>query len=74
LTVKEKGIMEDATGFLESFSDAPGLNAPGCDDYWRRASEALAAAGNKWRMHPLAEKVLIGIFEYLEIKQKAVSR
>jgi len=66
--------MRDAYKFLNGFADTPDLNDPGCDDYWRRASEALSAAGNKWKMHPLAEKVLIGIFEYLEIKQKAVSR
>lgn len=74
MTRKEQGIMEDATSFLETFSDAPDLSDPGCDDYWRRASEALSAAGNKWRHHPLVEKVFLGIYEYLEIKQKAVSR
>lgn len=74
MTVKEQGIMEDATSFLETFSDAPDLSDPGCDDYWRRAAEALNSAGNKWRHHPLVEKVFLGIYEYLEIKQKELSK
>lgn len=74
LTEKERGILEDAGKYLEAFSSAPRLDSPGCDGYWARAAGVLAEAGSKWRHHPLAEKVFLGIYEYLEIKQKELSK
>lgn len=74
MTEKEKGILADAGKFLEAFSQVPRLDGPDCDQYWQRAADALTAIGNKWRHHPLAEKVLVGIYEYLEIKQKELSK
>lgn len=74
LTEKERGILEDAGRYLEAFSDVPRLKDPGCDAFWARAAGVLAEAGNRWRQHPLAEKVFLGIYEYLEIKQKELSK
>lgn len=74
MTEKEKGILADAEKYLEAFSQAPRLDDPKSEDYWAHAAGVLAEAGNKWRQHPLAEKVFIGIYEYLEIKQKELSK
>ena len=74
MTEKEKGILADAGKFLEAFSQVPRLDGPDSEQYWVRAADVLNAMGNKWRQHPLAEKVFIGIYEYLEIKQKELSR
>lgn len=74
MTEKEKGILADAEKFLEAFSPVPRLDGPDSEQYWVRAADALTAIGNKWRHHPLVEKVFIGIYEYLEIKQKELSK
>jgi hypothetical protein len=74
LTEKEKGILADAVKFLEAFSQVPRLDGPDSAQYWLRAADALTAIGTKWRHHPLVEKVLVGIYEYLEIKQKELSK
>lgn len=74
MTEKEKGILADAGRYLEAFSQVPRLDDTGCDDFWANAAGVLAEAGNKWRHHPLAEKVFLGIYEYLEIKQRELSK
>lgn len=74
MTEKERGILADAGKFLEAFSPVPRLDDPASDQYWVRAADALTAIGTKWRHHPLVEKVLVGIYEYLEIKQKELSK
>ena len=74
LTPKEKGILEDAFKFIEAFSDVPKLTDPGSDGYWQRAADVLNYTCAKWRHHPLAEKVFVGMYEYLEIKQKELSK
>lgn len=74
MTPKENGILADAAAFMERFSDTPKLTDPGCDDYWQRAADAMTCGGAKWRHHPLAEKVFVGMYEYLEIKQKELSK
>lgn len=74
MTPKEKGILEDASKFIEAFSDVPKLTDPDSDGYWQRAADAMTGAGAKWRHHPLAEKVFVGMYEYLEIKQKELSK
>lgn len=74
MSEQEAEILRDAFRYLKAFSPVPRLDSPGCDDYWARAADALNAIGEKWRHHPLVEKVLIGIYEYLEIKQKELSK
>ena len=74
MSEQEAEIMRDAFRYLKAFSDVPRLKNPGCDDFWARAAGVLAEAGNRWRQHPLAEKVFLGIYEYLEIKQKELSK
>lgn len=75
MTEKEKGILDDAILFLDTFSDVPGKGqADQVDNYWAMAAGALEKVGNKWRHHPLVEKVFVGIYEYLEIKQKEMSK
>jgi len=74
MSEQETEILRDAFKFLKTFSDAPRLDGPDSEQYWLRAADALTAIGNKWRHHPLVEKVLVGIYEYLEIKQKELSK
>ena len=74
MSEQEAEIMRDAFRYLKAFSDVPRLKGPGCDQYWVRAADVLTAMGEKWRQHPLAEKVFLGIYEYLEIKQKELSK
>lgn len=74
MTENETEIMRDAFRYLKAFSDMPRLDDPRCDEFWAKAASVLAEAGNKWRHHPLVEKVFLGIYEYLEIKQKELSK
>ena len=74
MTEKETEIMRDAFRYLKAFSDVPRLDDPGCDAFWAKAASVLAEAGAKWRHHPLVVKAFIGIYEYLEIKQKELSK
>ena len=69
MTEDESGIMRDAYRYLNAYGEPVAS-----DDYWQRAAQALAEAGQKWRQPPLAEKIFIGLYEYLEIKQKEMSR
>lgn len=71
---QETEIMRAAYRYLKAFSDVPRYDDPGCDEFWANAASILAEAGNKWRHHPLVEKVFLGIYEYLEIKMKELSK
>ena len=70
MTEVETGIMRDAFRFLKTFGDPPVTDS---DEYWRRAADALTAAGEKWKHHPLAGTMFVGLYEYLETKQKEMS-
>lgn len=74
MTDKEHGILEDVGKYLETFSDVPGLNTSAVEGYWARAAEAINEIGEKWKHHPLALKLGVAMYEYLEIKQDAMSK
>lgn len=74
MTDNEKAVMTDCYKFLSEFSNPPAKNDLGCDEFWKKASEALNDLNVKNRNHPLAQKVGIGIFEYLEMKWAAINK
>ena len=71
MTNEEKGIMEDIYYLLRDYGDPPAINAASCEDFWYKAGKALTAVvGTKWKNHPLATKLGLALFTYIENKNK----
>ena len=71
MTNEEKGIMEDIYYLLRDYGDPPAINAAGCEDFWYKAGKELTeAVGTKWKNHPLAMKLGLALFTYIENKSK----
>ena len=71
MTAEEKGIMEDIYYLLRDYGDPPPINEKGCEEFWYKAgSELTAVVGKKWNNHPLAMKLGLALFVYIEDKSK----
>ena len=71
MTAEEKGIMEDIYYLLRDYGDPPAINAAGCEDFWYKAGKELTeVVGTKWKNHPLAMKLGLALFTYIENKSK----
>ena len=71
MTSEEKGIMEDIYYLLRDYGNPPPINAIGCEDFWYKAgTELTAIVGTKWKNHPLAMKLGLSLFAYIENKSK----
>ena len=71
MTSEEKGIMEDIYYLLRDYGDPPAINAASCEDFWYKAGKELTAlVGTKWKNHPLATKLGLALFTYIENKSK----
>ena len=71
MTTEEKGIMEDIYYLLRDYGDPPPINEKGCEEFWYKAgSELTVMVGKKWNNHPLAMKLGLALFAYIENKAK----
>ena len=71
MTTEEKGIMEDIYYLLRDYGNPPAINAAGSEDFWFRAGKDLTdMVSGKWKSHPLAMKLGLALFAYIENKSK----
>ncbi len=71
MTNEEKGIMEDIYYMLRDYGDPPAMNESGCEEFWYKAGKELTdIVGKKWNNHPLAMKLGLALFVYIENKSK----
>ena len=71
MTTEEKGIMEDIYYLLRDYGEPPAINAAGCEEFWYKAGKELTTiVGTKWKNHPLAMKLGLALFAYIENKSK----
>ena len=71
MTNEEKGIIEDIYYLLRDYGDPPSMNENGCEDFWYKAGKELTdIVGKKWSNHPLAMKLGLALFAYIENKSK----
>ena len=71
MTAEEMGIMEDIYYLLRDYGDPPAITAKGCEEFWYKAGNELTAiVGKKWNNHPLAMKLGLALFAYIENKAK----
>lgn len=67
----EKEIFRDLWTLLKTYNDPPTINDPGCEEFWYNAGKDLTdIVGNKWHNHPLAMKLGLALFVYIEDKNK----
>ena len=71
MTDNEKAVMTDCYKFLNEFNQPPPGDAT---EFWFKAAGALEELGERNRQHPLALKVGVAVYEYLEEKWKAINR
>ena len=72
MTREENEIMRDAYYYLRDHDDPPAEGTAECAAFWEKAAKDVSAlVGGKWKNHPLATDVMIGIYSYLEKKCKA---
>lgn len=74
MTDNEKAVMTDCYKFLNTFNQPPARNNPACDEWWAKCGDALIELQERNRNHPLAMKMGVAVFEYLEEKWKAINR
>ncbi len=69
MTTEEKTIMADLYYFLRDHSDPPPVGTEACVAFWEKAAREIGAlVGGKWKNHPLAMEMGIGVCGYLERK------
>lgn len=66
----EKEIFRDLWNYLKTYNNPPAIYDPGCEEFWRKASEDLIAMIRKWHEHPLAKKLGMALIVYIEDKSK----
>ena len=70
----EKEIFRDLWNYLKTYNNPPTIHDPGCEDFWYKAGKELTAVvGTKWKNHPLAVKLGLALFTYIEEKSKEVA-
>ena len=71
MTNEEKDIMRDAYYFLRDHSNPPPIGTDECAEFFLKAVNDLTQLiSATWKNHPLAQLVVMGIYEYLGIKCK----
>ena len=70
MTPEENGIMRDAFYFLRDHIDPPPVGTDACVAFWEQAAKDLGNVAATWKNHPLATRILIAIYDYLEMKCK----
>ena len=73
MTQIETEIMRDAFRFF-SGHEPPPADSPESAAFWKKTADDLAAAGVRWKHHPLAREVFVAVYLYLEIKQKEAGK
>ena len=74
MTDNERAVMTDCYKFLNEFNQPPARDDPMCDGWWAKCGDALIGLQERNRNHPLAMKMGMAVFEYLEEKWKAINR
>ena len=74
MTENEKNIMTDAYHFLQEFGCPPHIRATTSEAFWQKAGDRLVEIGQKYRNHPLAMLMMPAIYDYIEAKQKGISK
>lgn len=72
MTPEENNIMRDAFYFLRDHINPPAIGTDECAEFFSRAAQELSQLVSvTWNNHPLAQHVMMGIFDYLGEKCKA---
>ena len=72
MTQTEQAIMGDIFYYLRDHASPPPPGSAEVNAYWNRTAMDLGALiGGKWNNHPLAMKLGLAVYEYLEVKYKA---
>ena len=72
MTQDEQAIMGDIFYYLRDHANPPPPGTEEVNAYWTQATLDLGAlVGGKWKNHPLAMKLGLAIYSYLEEKYKA---
>ena len=72
MTQDEQAIMADIFYYLRDHASPPPPGSEGVNTYWNKAAMDLGALiAGKWDNHPLAMKLGLAVYEYLEAKYKA---
>ena len=74
MTDNEKAVMTDCYRFLNEYGNPPSKDSAECDEWWDRAATAFESIAQTHKHHPLAVKVSIAVYEYLEEKWHAINR
>ena len=74
MTENERAVMSAAYRYLDEYSKPPVKGSPGYGAYWEKACERMSEIALEHKNHPLALKVLAGIYSYLDEKSKAIDR
>ena len=71
MTTEEKGILADIYYLLRDYGDPPAYDAEDTEDFWYKAGKELTnIVTKKWNSHPLATKLGLALFAYIEDKSK----
>lgn len=60
--------------YLDEYGRPPVKGSPGYGEYWEKACERMSEIAVEHRNHPLALKLLAGVYGYLDEKSKAIDR
>ncbi len=70
-TNTEDRIFRDAYRYFSAHSTPPPMSdSKAAMSWWESAADELSKASARWNNHPLMDKLLISIYEYLEQKAK----
>jgi len=64
-------VFQAAAQYLDTYGDPPAGNGADAEQWWAKAADALCGFGNTHENHPLALKLGVALYEYIEIKAKA---
>ena len=70
----EKEIIRDVWLYLKAHHDPPALGTDACTAFWEKAARDIGEmVGGKWKNHPLAVELGMGVYSYLEQKCRSKS-
>lgn len=70
-TNTEDHIFRDAYRYFTAHHTPPPMSAlEAAADWWKVAADDMGRLSAQWHNHPLMDKLLIAIYEYLEQKAK----
>lgn len=70
-TTNEDRIFRDAYRYFCAHSTPPPMsNSEAAVPWWESAANDISTMSARWNNHPLMDKLLISIYEYLEQKAK----